>query len=82
MVSTNFLFMELGSLFFFLGSVIYQFPSAMLIVHNTNFDILFSTLFLIVDEPKNVWFSINLLLCHLNLCCQLWENLALKHVLN
>jgi len=47
-------FYELDSLFFSLGSVIYPFPSAMLIVHNTNIDVLCSTVFPVVDEPKNV----------------------------
>jgi hypothetical protein len=78
----KFPFCELDSLFFSHGSVIYQFPSALLKVHNTNFDVLCSTLFPIVDEPKNLWFSINPLLYKLNLCCHVWENLTLKHVLN
>jgi hypothetical protein len=50
--------MELGSLLFFLSIVIYQFLIVSSIVHNTNFDYLCSTLFPIVDEPKNVWDSI------------------------
>lgn len=80
--SKNFLFMEIGSLFFSHSSVIYQFHSTMLVVLNTNFDYLCSTVFPNFDEPKNVRVSINPLFYHLNLCCHPWENLAFKHVLN
>lgn len=55
----GFPFYELDCLFFSIGSVIYQFPSAQLTVHNKNYDVLCSTLFPIVDEPKNVCFSVS-----------------------
>jgi hypothetical protein len=47
-------FLRIRLLFFSLSSVIYQFPGVMLIVHNTNFDVLYSTLFPIVDEHINM----------------------------